>query len=126
MVRRKNRKTNIEPRYELPAPYEDVPESYWAGYIKNAKNIIKWDFPCYVCCIKSSNCWKISDLDGVQEDLEATLKTSLDLNLKDAVKDSRMDIMDLVLEALILRDKIKRCIYVQKDLTKEGYPIWTC
>jgi len=100
MVRRKR---DLEPRYSLPAPYEDVPESYWAGFTRTSKGIIKWDFPCYICCIRSENCEKLSAMEEVQEELKATLEPILDMNMKDAIKDARMKMLDLVLEALINR-----------------------
>jgi len=121
MVRKKR---DLEPRYILPAPYENLPESYWADHTRTSKYIIKWDFPCYICCIKSENCEKLHAIEEVQEELKVILETTLDMNMKDAIKDSRMKMLDLTLDALIIREEIRRCIYVQKRLTTEGYPIW--
>ena len=69
MVRRQNKRKEPRPRYELPGPYEDIPESYWTGFVINVKYIISWHFPCSSCCSKSIECVKLCDIAEVQEDL---------------------------------------------------------
>lgn len=124
MTRSENKKQR--PKYELPIPYENLADSYWTRVIKFARRRINIELPCYLQCIKNLECKKLSLFERTLGELEAILELMLDMDSMDGwVKDVRITLLSLLIDVDSQIKGIKRCIYIQKRLTKgKGYPIW--
>lgn len=100
--------------------YENLSYGYWLKEIKRAKHFVSHILPCYSHCPKSSGCKKLI----AYREMQNKIRELFEPTFNQSVKNRRMKLRDLLLDARHLRSEIRKCVFVRKRLTRKGYNMW--
>lgn len=91
--------------------------------IKRIDLVKKWivqEIPCFFHCTQNWKCKKLPEYQNILRQLSDILEYKIKKKPQEAIK----EVWKLSSKAIIMRSKIKSCIYVQKRLSRLGYNRW--